>query len=655
MPDFTPPPLTSYQGPSSAALAPSGDFTPPPLSSWQGPGRGGHAAATPTERQQPDDETQHGFWRSLYDTGIKPIYDAVADAHDRGDLGAHAANEILQSLTDQVGKFASSGGDLKELPVIGPVSKKITAQVEAGNYKGALGTLAGFGGALAAPEALGSAADAITGAKVTVLPGLTNPNPAVADAVDFGLKRSIPVDAGTATGNVAVKGIQHLADRSLGGALANAGAGQDAADALTATGRDLAAQAHPAAVTPYQAGASLQKGVESSRAASAAKANAAYQKLEAIENDPANIKNVQVGMKQNMSLDPTQPNMVPDMQDVATPVDMRAVKTALRPIEQQLSQRMTPAQQATNPSLTAIRNILGRPDAIPASVADKDLSYLRGITRSDASSDQVKYFAGQAIDALDQQVKGAVTQAGPDALKALQEGRAATVDKYGAQDVLDQMRDEPVQVFDQALWKNDAGIDHLRAIQKLAPAQMPQIGRAFIDDLINKATAEGDFQNPGRLASRWQSLGPQTKQLIFNDPQLVGDLDKFFLLAKKMGENPNPSGTAHVASLGAQGIGLVTAPHITIPLEIGGAVLSKMLHNPTAVRALTEGLQVPVGGAAAPFVAGKILAQANRIGLANQEQAGKTLDVAMAATLLQQAGGDKVKATQLARQQGYVQ
>jgi hypothetical protein len=274
---------------------------------------------------------------------------------------------------------------------------------------------------------------------------------------------------------------------------------------------------------------------------------------------------------------------------------------------------MTPAQQQTNPALSAIRTILSRQDHIPAAAADKDLGYLKSILRKDSSSDQVKYFAGKAIDALDKGVQDAVTQAGPDAITALNRGRAATITKYAARDVLDDLREEPVQAFNQALWRNDAGIDQLRAVQKFAPSEMPKLGRAFVDDLISKATSEGDFSKQASLWNRWQSLGPETKKIIFSDPALRGSLDDFFLLAKKMSENPNPSGTGHVISMLGQGGALLTAPHIAIPIEIGGAVLSRLLHSPATVRLLIRGMTFPAtGGNAASAIASQIMAASGK-------------------------------------------
>jgi hypothetical protein len=194
---------------------------------------------------------------------------------------------------------------------------------------------------------------------------------------------------------------------------------------------------------------------------------------------------------------------------------------------------------------------------------------------------------------LEDAVQAAVAQGGPEATAALMAGRAATRAKHSAADVLDQLRDEPVQVFQQATWQKDAGIDRLREIGRLAPQELPKIGRAYLDDLLQQATAAGGFQKAQGLWSKWQNLGPQTKRLLFgHDTGLVSDLDRFFLLAKKAAENPNPSGTGYVVSLGAQGGLLITEPVTGAIAQISTAGLSKLLHSRRGVQALTRGLSV---------------------------------------------------------------
>lgn len=503
-----------------------------------------------------------------------------------GKAGHFAENAAEAVLASGAATTATKGaGLLARAGAQAATAAGVTAAQSGGDPKAmALAAATGAGGEVLAP---------LLAKGIPIIPSLRNANPKVAAAVDAGIQAGVPVDAGTATGNFAVKGAQHLADRSIGGSIANRGGDQAAAEALANRGRDLASSVHPTAVSPEGAGRGMVDAVDAASSAASRRADVAYGKIRQIEADPANLKDVQVGMQPNPSLDPNLPAMVPVMAKVALPVDIQAVKTSLAPVLKQMESDFTPAEQAMNPSLNAIRNIMKLPDNVPISEADRALSSLKGITRKSGSSDPVKHFAGEAIDALESQVQQVASQGGADALKALSAGRAATVDKYAAKEIVDAMRKEPVQAFRQAIYGQDAGIDQLRAIQKFAPGEMPKVGRAFVDDLVNKATEEGSFSKGAKLWSDWANLGPETKKILFN-PNQSEDLDKFFLLAKKMAENPNPSGTGHIVSLNAQGLGLLMEPLHGVPLEIGGALLSRFLHSPRGVRLLMNGMRVPV-------------------------------------------------------------
>ena len=205
--------------------------------------------------------------------------------------------------------------------------------------------------------------------------------------------------------------------------------------------------------------------------------------------------------------------------------------------------------------------------------------------------------------------------AGPEALDALNRGRAATRAKYATQKVLDSLPNKGVegrQVFDAALWAKDAGIERLREIARETPAAMPRLARAYLDDLFNHATAEGGWTSARTMFSKWENLGPETKKLLFPNPIHRADLDKFFLIGKKLSENVNPSGTAVVGAIvdtGAAGsIAYMThSPALGAGYIILGGALSKLLHSPAGVRALTEGMQIPVRNVARATIA------ANRI------------------------------------------
>jgi hypothetical protein len=207
--------------------------------------------------------------------------------------------------------------------------------------------------------------------------------------------------------------------------------------------------------------------------------------------------------------------------------------------------------------------------------------------------------AAGAVKRLDALVRQTAADAGPAAVQALTDGRAATTAKHAVGDLFEALAQEPVAVFNRATYAKDAGIQQLRDIAQHAPETMPQIGRAYLEDLMQKATAEGDFANAKSLQASWQKLGPETKKLLFQDPSYVKDLDSFFLLAKKAADTPNPSGTAHTLLTAGQGGLLLTNPTTGVPMQLGFAGLSRLLHSPTGVQLLTKGLRVPVGNRAA--------------------------------------------------------
>jgi hypothetical protein len=151
---------------------------------------------------------------------------------------------------------------------------------------------------------------------------------------------------------------------------------------------------------------------------------------------------------------------------------------------------------------------------------------------------------------------------------------------------------------------------------------MPDLGRAYLEDMMRRATTEGNFQKSARLKNEWDALGSQTKQLLF--PGQVADLDRFFLLAKKLHFDPNPSGSgAIVQHIGtgmkvAEGFAAGTAPVAAAVYDLGMGGLSVMLHSKTGVKLLTNGLSLTAGkapAAAQAAAAARILATAREMGL----------------------------------------
>ena len=108
---------------------------------------------------------------------------------------------------------------------------------------------------------------------------------------------------------------------------------------------------------------------------------------------------------------------------------------------------------------------------------------------------------------------------------------------------------------------------------------MPQVARAFLEDLMDLATAEGGFGHADKLWAEWQKLGAATKAVLFPSAGHVKNLNEFFLLAKRIGENPNPSGTARV---------LNATKVLSAPVMNG---LARLLYTPDTARQATTALR----------------------------------------------------------------
>ncbi len=328
-----------------------------------------------------------------------------------------------------------------------------------------------------------------------------------------------------------------------------------------------------------------------------------------------------------------------EMTTMMLPVDLRAVKSMLRPFYDRLMRQLPITQARSSPGLKAIENIVNGPDFGPVSQVDTDLGIIKGLARGadlPELRDVSQGLAAQAVKRLDEAVRDAVAKAGPDATRALEEGRAATRAKYAVSDVLNGLRDEPVQAFGQAVYAKDAGIARLRELAKHAPAEMPRIGRAYLEDLLGKATAEGGFDKAQTVQSAWANLGPQTKQLLFPEPGQVQALDNYFRLAKMIGKNPNPSGTALVGTSLASVQGMLFAP---IPTAAGNATslaLSALLRSPKAVRLFTKGTTLMLGP-------GRGSQAAMSMGLADVLQAAREAGISSRTTPAVQADTDTAR------------
>jgi hypothetical protein len=540
-----------------------------------------------------------GLWKHLNPaTMVTGLYEAVKTPEAFRQTVANLGNA-------QLAQFGKAYEDLKQghgweaaghtvagvLPVLGPAAAAVGERIaETGDIATGVGEGLGLAGSVVVPGAAVKVAKTV--GSLPIVPRIGSATPAVNDAVQFGLREGVPVDVATATDSRFLRGTQRLAEESMLGSGIGAKARAAQADALTATGERLAGRTHPTAVTAEQAGQAVRDAVSGRATRYAAAADAAYGRLRAL------------------------------LAKTPIDVDVAATKQALQPIYEALKREaeLVPFISGSQKgrAYVMLDRLMQAPDVAPLSVADAALGELKGLARVD---DAFRRTAGQGIAAeavtnLEQAVRTAARQGGPDVFRALMEGRAATVNKFKTIDVLDQLATEPVGVFNQATWAKDAGIARLRELARVAPQEMAHIGRAWLENALAKATAEGGFGRAQGLLADWQKLGPQTKQLLFRDAAHIKDLDHFFLLAKKLAENPNPSGSALTMFKGGELAGLLSFSGPGAAYTLSMPVLAKLLLSPKTTRFLLQGARLPVGATAARTLWGQRLAAL----LAQQDQ-----------------------------------
>lgn len=265
------------------------------------------------------------------------------------------------------------------------------------------------------------------------------------------------------------------------------------------------------------------------------------------------------------------------------PVAIKPLQDAMRPDFERLQadHAVAPLMGDKAEALRRLARLMAAPEYVPVSVADSVLGDLKTISRAavPALRTEGQAIAAKAVQALSTQVDEIVSQV-PGAADLLRQGRAATVAKYRAADTLSNVPDKPVQAFDRLTAPRDQEIDLLRAVERQTPDVVPQLGRAKLEQWLDLATEKGRFDHADRLYAEWQKMGDETKRVLFGTPERVKALDDFFLLAKRMSENPNPSGTAHTMSA------------FNVGATIGTWPLAKLLYTDGGVRALTGFLKL---------------------------------------------------------------
>lgn len=276
-----------------------------------------------------------------------------------------------------------------------------------------------------------------------------------------------------------------------------------------------------------------------------------YSNFRAAEGEPSSLRSVPTGELDEFGR--------PKSEDMAMPVPVGILKDRLIPIFEEM-QWMPAADRNASAGYQAVKKIVEGPDYIPASQAELGLGGLKTMARegSGRASGLAKFITPKLQELIDNTVSRI---GGADAVDALQQGR------------------------------------------KSAAAE---VGRDWLTNTFKKAEAEGGFNREQGIWADWLRLGDEAKKTMFH-PAQVQELNHFFLGVKKLAENPNPSGTAIVGISTGTGALILHDPVTGVAMALGAGAISKMLHSPAGVRALTEGLRIPIKSPGATIAAGQIL------------------------------------------------
>lgn len=433
---------------------------------------------------------------------------------------------------------------------------------------------------------------------------------AAKDAIEWAESKGIPMTFGQRTGNVALsraeQGLQNVMGAS-GPALRQARTQEEAIEKI---GPDLINRYAPGQnLNEFETGQNVAARVQQIITSAKAQADKLYDDVRTMYEKGKKV--VQTGTKASPIIDPAtgQAIQVPVTKTFETPVDVAAAKTKLKPIYDELSQTMPEAKRQYSPGYAALKQLMEGPDIVDAVVADRNLSALKSILRKSGNpylNSQSQGIAWATVQDLSQAFNRGLNAVNPNILPTLQKARDAVTAQHTAAEILNDLPSEPAQLYGLLSRPGDRTVEAIKELKKLAPTQVQQVARTYLQGMWDKLTEGGEMKRAAGAFRDWQKMGPETKKLIFGGN--TQELDKFFLAVKRLRLDYNPSGTAAMAlaSIGPVGAAIHTfftpgtmedklkRGAIEIPAAfMWGNMLSRLLVTPGGAKALTTVLNSP--------------------------------------------------------------
>ena len=573
---------------------------------------------------------QPGFWQKAWENlNPMPLINTMAQAWQGGPQAEQARTALSEMpavmAKAQAKQFQKAGQELVRpgqplpyralsavghagaglLPLVGPPAAEAGEMIGGGNVSGGMGATAG----LLAPMAVTALLPKTVG-RGPIVPTVTNP---VEEAALSSVEGRIPMTAGQRTQNVAAQRIEQGL-QNVPGASSRAQQFYNAQrEAIADEGARLVGEISPVQTDPYGAGAAVRQKGQEHITALKSQADNLYDDVR--QATAANTKTLQVGNELTNVVD-ANGNPVPGkpiMRTFESPIDIRPLQESLRPIYEDLQRSMPIARQQASPAFATLQDIMSRKiNPAPGEISgrymnamdfDRALGAVKSLTRDGKNpllTDRSQGLAKQIVKNGEFELQDALRGAGSDIPGKLASARGKVRDYYDTAELLNELHDEPAQVYTRLVGGGDKVYDQLTKLRKVAPEEVNTVGRTFLEGLMQKATTEGGFGKAGTVMNEWNRMGPRTKGLLFG-PKLTTDIDNFMLAAKRLTSVANPSGTANtLAALGTIGaigtamVELVTghplAAATSMGVPVGANVLSRVLFSPGGARRLTQAM-----------------------------------------------------------------
>lgn len=452
-------------------------------------------------------------------------------------------------------------------------------------------------------------------ASVTAQPLVRNVNNAVEERALQKLEGKVRMTAGQRFGN---KGLQRV-EAGMTNLAGSSGRAHDfyagAQEDIATTGRNEAANAGEKKLGRVGAGERVQDRLQDRFVKLKTQADRLYDKVRAAT--ATNKVTVQTGTKPTGLVGPSgQALTTPVTQVFDSPVALAPMRTQLETIHKELMANLPEVRRANSPAFQALDNFMkSDADHMSAMEFDKFLGALKSISRDGKSeflTSQSQALARKMINEGEAGLDTALKGAGPNAATQLKSARNVVKSYYETGELRARYKGDPASVYKRLAQGDDIRFKELTRLQKLAPHEVKQIGRTYLEGMINKATREGGFGRSAGILADWDRLGPQTKELLYGK-QITEDIDDFLIGAKRLTRPVNASESGHMVyaltALGAIGPALAGGIHamitgdashlLTAAQATGSAVavpniLSRVMFSPGGAKALTKAITIPV-------------------------------------------------------------